>query len=1362
LDILTDILKQLEQNTPASALESFEVELDGIYKRVSAIQDKPEVWMAMLTWLSGQGWEKVSHRLMELLEDSRSNLNPEILGDLHLYLDTLNHHLMSMRQNIQLLAPWLNLLSQLPAVFMQTGTPGAQAWQDFRDSLPAEFPQLNKAASVYSGIKTALMKLQAHLNDNPGPADEIQEGRAWCQKLDEDLSSARMALGPLLIGFTDLAEQANAAVNAMDFKFLFDEQRQVFHIGYNISTERLDTSYYDLLASEARIASLIAIAKGDVPQSHWLHLGRPITKVDGKLVLLSWSGTMFEYLMPDLLVKNYEGTLLSDSSYAAVASQRSYSKQKHIPWGISESGYLDLDANMNYQYRAFGVPELGIKRDIPQDLVVAPYASLLGLSLQPQAVLANLTIFEDMHMLGRFGAYEAIDYTATRLPPGGQHAIVRSYMAHHQGMILLSACNYILNDVMVRRFHTDERVQSIELLLQEKIPRDPHIEYPHPEETVELQSITRSVNIDAWRIPVDSPLPRVHFLAQGQYGVLITNTGGGYSQWQDFALTRWQSDTTQDNWGTWIYLQDRDNGECWSVTSQPISCFPENQEILFSPHKVEFRRWDHGISLHMEITVGEDEVEIRRVTLLNDSDRTRRLKLTSYGEVVLAPQATDQRHPAFNKLFIESEYLSNGNALLFNRRPRSPDEKPVYMAHALVVESGIKLTREYESDRALFMGRGHTARSPLALESKDSHLTGTVGGTLDPIMSLAQEIELKPHTRTQVTYLTLASASRAKALEVVTRYQSKQVINQAFHEARIQSEKELIELGLNANNIEQIQQLLSALLYPADPLRTSPDIMIKNRKGQSSLWEYGISGDYPILLVHVQDGTRPLLQEVLQAYAYWHNRQIKITLVILNDQDTSYDMDLNNVVNDLISRMGATGWLNQRAGIFLLRADQIPEANMILLETVASVILDDKMGTLAEHAGHLTKIPIRLPGFTPALPVAQDPESTQSIPRPVDLLMDNGLGGFSPDGKEYVIYLKPGQHTPHPWINVIANPRFGFLVSEAGGGCTWAVNSSENRLTPWRNDPLTDMPGEALYLRDEETGLVWSPTPMPAGSPTAYLIRHGAGYSTFENQSHGLNQSLRLFAAPDAPVKIAHLRVQNLWKRPRRITVTYYAEWVLGTTRDVNQAYIIPEFEPDKNALLASNHFVTEFEERVAFLAANKKLHGLTADRTEFLGRMGNMSVPAALGRIGLASSVEAGQDPCAAIQLHIDLAPGQAEEVYFLLGEGSNRDESLALIDEYQDQARVESTWQAVHKLWDDILGTITVQTPDAGMDLMLNRWLLYQTLGCRLWGRTALYQSSGAFGFRDQLQDVLALLHARPDLTREQILNAAQYQFE
>ena len=1357
LDILSETLQALEKNNLAARevdFESFEVELDTIYKRITAIQDQPQNWTTTLNWLSGEGWEGVSHRLMILL-GSHPNLQPETLTELQLYLDLMQHQLQDMQRSLDLYAPWLK---RLDSACLNTA-----AGQDFRNSLPAAMPMVAQASAVYEHIQIELDHFKSQAQD--------EATHAWCKELNDELASARLTVTSLSADLINLAERANAAVNGMDFRFLFDEQRQVFHIGYNATNEQLDPSFYDLLASEARIASLIAIAKGDAPQSHWQHLGRPVTMVNGKQVLLSWSGTMFEYLMPTLFAKNYDETFLSDSCYAALEAQINYGRKKEVPWGISESGYYAFDLNLNYQYRAFGIPALGFKRDLPDDLVITTYASLLGLSLQPQAVLENMAHLEKLNMLGRFGFYEALDYTRTRLYAGQKHAIVQSYMAHHQGMLLMATCNYLLSDVMVKRFHADERIQSVELLLQEKIPQNPPIEYPHSDEPANLPQEIRSVASAPWRVPVNSPIPQVHVLSQGDTSLLITNAGGGFSQWREFALTRWLTDTTLDSWGTWIYVQDRESGALWSATCQPIGCIPEQQDVLFYPHKVEFPRSDNGISLRTGVTISTDGVEIRRVNILNDTDRPRQLKLTSYGEVVLAAQAEDRRHPAFNKLFIESEYLPEQNALLFQRRSRSPNEKPIVLVHAMLIETGRKVTGDHESDRSKFLGRSQTTRTPLALEDVKNHLSGTSGGTLDPIFSLAQEIDLEPHAKTRVTFLTLAAPTRPEALEKLSHYQTGQAIHNAFNDARASSEHELLETGLTANAVENIQRILSALLYPVGTLRAAPHILAQNRKGQSGLWAFGISGDYPVLLLRIHDGESPLLPETLQAFTYWRNHHITVNLVVLNDQETGYALDLHNAILRQIRQMGVETLLNQRDGIFVLRTDQLQPAERILFETVAGVILDEKAGTLAEHAIRLTVHPTSLPQFTPSLSPSRtgdmtiqagDINPTIPLQLPGDLLMDNGFGGFSRDGREYIIHLEPGQHTPHPWVNIIANPEFGFLVSEAGAGYTWAGNSSENRLTPWRNDPVTDMPGEALYLRDEESGLVWSPTPMPAGEKTAHVIHHGAGYSIFESQTHGLNQRLRLFAATDAPVKIAHFRLQNLWDRPRRITITYYAEWVLGTTREVHQAHIMPEYDPEKNALLATNHFNVEFGERVAFLAANKKPHGVTTNRAEFLGPLGSLRSPAALGRIGLASAVNAGLDPCAAIQLHVDLAPGAAEDVFFLIGEGVNREESLALIGKMQEPGQVEATWQATQQQWDDILNTIRVETPDTTMDLMLNRWLLYQTLSCRLWGRTGLYQSSGAFGFRDQLQDVMALLQTRPDIARRQIMEMARHQFE
>ncbi|HBY93906.1 MAG TPA: hypothetical protein DEP84_08025, partial [Chloroflexi bacterium] len=1179
----------------------------------------------------------------------------------------------------------------------------------------------------------------------------------------ERLEGAGRAAESLLGDFRELAERAEAFVREMEFGFLFDLDRQVFHIGYNVDTGRLDDNYYDLLASEARIASLVAIGKGDVPQSHWLHLGRPLTQVERGRVLLSWSGTMFEYLMPALLMRRYEGTLLGQSDRVATEHQIAYGRQTGTPWGISESGYYRFDANLSYQYRAFGVPGLGFRRGLADDLVIAPYASLLALPLRPQAVLQNIARFAALAMLGDYGLHEAVDYTPSRLSLGQKYAVVRSFMAHHQGMILLSLVNYLQDGVMVRRFHADPRVQSVDLLLQEQVPQQAPIQEPPSEEIRDLRPAQPAITAVPWRVPVHTPMPQVHFLSNGRYGLLVTSAGGGYSSWEELALTRWRADTTQDDWGTWVYVQDLESEALWSAGYQPTAAVPHNQEVFFSPHMVEFRRHEHEIFLSMKVTVAPDaDVEIRRVTLTNQSDRPRRLLVTSYGEVVLAPQDADQRHPAFTKLFIESEYLPAVNGLLFRRRPRSAQEAPIYLAHALVVEAGGLTTGAYESDRGRFLGRGRTTRAPAAL-TDGSGPAGTSGATLDPVMVLSQEIDLAPHAAAHLAYLTIATTSRQQALALAQRYQAWPTIERAFEQARAQSELELRQFNLSVPELERVQQLLSLLLYPHPALRADPATLAANSKGQPGLWGFAISGDYPILLVRISnDEELPLVRELLRAHAYWRDRKLQIDLVILNQEETGYAQEVQGSLHRLLALTGNDAWLNQRGGIFVLRSDQMNAADRVLLETAARAILDGSKGGLAEQLEGLLVQPTRLPALVPSLSPDEAEEPMPPLERPADLLFDNGLGGFSADGREYVIFHEPGRWTPAPWINVIANPHFGFLVSEAGVGYSWAINSGENRLSPWSNDQVSDRPGEVLYLRDEETAEVWSPTPLPAAAPGPYLVRHGAGYTIFEHHSHGLKQRLRCFAVPDAPVKVVQLRLENTWGRGRRVTATYYVPWVLGTFRDRAQQYIQPAYEAEHWALLARNPYNVEFGERVAFLATSKEPHGLTTDRAEFLGRTGVLGQPAALERVGLAGTVRPGLDPCAAMQLHLDLQPGEAQEIYFLLGEGADQDEALRLVAHYQVPGQVEAAWEAATTFWDGVLGAVAVQTPDRAMNLLLNRWLLYQDLACRVWGRSAFYQSSGAYGFRDQLQDVMALLFAAPEMAREQILRAARHQFE
>ncbi len=1368
LALLGESLAEAEDKRSPSALQG---ELAEIRRQVQAVKEEPARWAGLLETLSIQELPILDSLLMQLIEIRPQVLSPETLEGLRLCSERVRHHLKSLRRELDLLLPWVILLNHPPALLSDSrGDLLLQTvWRALVDTLPPNAPlgEVARASRAGEALVGELWRLlERALELQPGlPADNpFQEALAWCTQMASALQSGRLAAESLVIGYGKIGERSEALVQAMDFGFLFDARRQVFHIGYNLDAGKLEENHYDLLASEARLASLVAISKRDVPLSHWLHLGRPLTRVDGSLTLLSWSGTMFEYLMPLLLMRSYPGTLLDHSCRAAVRCQMEFAGSRDAPWGVSESGYYAFDASQNYQYRAFGVPGLGLKRGLGDDLVVAPYASVLALPLASEDVLDNYARFLRLGMVGQYGLYEALDCTPSRVPIGQSQARVRSYMAHHHGMTLVGLANALRDDVMVRRFHSDPRIQTVELLLQEQLPVGAPMAAIAPPAATFGRPLHAQVSLTPWREPAQAATPRAHFLSNGRYGVMITSAGSGYSQWQGSALTRWGADTTLDDWGTWIYIKDRDSGSLGSATFQPTASASGDPQALFYPYMAEFRREEDGLAVTMEVVVAaEDDLEIRHLVLSNQSERRRRLTVTSYGEVVLAPQEVDQRHPAFNKLFIESEFFRELNALLFRRRPRSADEEPIYLVHMLVSDSSLRYPVAAESDRARFLGRGHSPRSPLCMLGPGPGRSGRTGATLDPILALSQDLELEPSATARFDFITLAGRDRSEVLDLARRYLALPVIDRAFDLARAQVERELREEELLTEDLECLDRLLSALLYPSAGLRAAAETLAANCRGQHGLWGFGISGDYPILLVRLKgEEETSLVRDVLRAHAYWRRRGIKVDVVIRVDKETGYGQELQGELYHLIVRMGSDPWLNQRGGIFLLSADQMAAEDRVLLETAARAILDGSRGTLAAQLGKPIGEPSHLPAFTPTLSRPEDVEPTPELPRPSGLSFSNGRGGFTSDGSEYQIYLAPGEHLPMPWINVVANPRIGFTVSEAGAGCTWVDNSSENRLTPWSNDPVRDIPGEAIYLRDEETASIWSPTPMPTPASAPYLVRHGTGYTVFEHHSHGLRQQLRMFVVPDSPVKVIALRLENLWQRSRRLTATYYAQWVLGTSPDSSVQYVVPEYEPDANALLAHNPYSPEFADRYAFLAASQRPHGLTADRTEFLGRMEGVQRPAALTRVGLSGTVRAGLDPCAAIQLHVELASGEAKEVFFLLGQGAGREEAVRLAREYGDPTKMEAAWQGMRAGWEDLLGAVTVRTPDPAMDLMLNRWLLYQAISCRMWGRTALYQSSGAFGFRDQLQDVMAMVHAAPAIAREHLLLAARHQFK
>ncbi len=1180
-----------------------------------------------------------------------------------------------------------------------------------------------------------------------------------------ELATLEQSVGPLreagdharqrLLVLETLAKQCDEMA-ARDFAFLFDQARDLFSIGYNVTEGRCDPGFYDLLASEARLGSYVAIALGQVPQDHWFSLGRLLVAARGEPLLVSWSGSMFEYLMPLLVMPNYENTLLDHSCKAAVQQQIEYGKLRGVPWGISESGYHRTDVHLNFQYRAFGVPGLGLKRGLAEDLVIAPYASAMALMVAPQEACKNLQRLASEGREGAYGFYEAVDYTPSRLPPDETSAVIQSFMTHHQGMSLLALDNVLRDYPMQRRFMACPLLKAADLLLQERVPRTAASVFTEDltmEKARPLSGESESV-MRVFTNPV-SPAPEVHLLSNGHYHVVVSSAGGGYSRWRDLAVTRWREDATRDCWGTFIYLRDVETGDFWSTAYQPTLRETKKYEAIFTQSRAEFRHRQSGLEVHTEICVSpEDDVELRRVTITNYSSATRVIELTSYAEVVLATQAADATHPAFSNLFVQTEFEPKASALLCTRRARSADEKPPWLLHLMTAQGGDPGVLSCETDRARFIGRGGTLANPAAMQSPDP-LSNTVGSVLDPVISLRRTFTLEPHGSVIIDLVSGVTESREAALAYVEKYQSFRMVDRAFDLAWTRNQVALYQLNITEADAQLYGRLAGALIYADSARRASSSILLANRRGQNGLWSYGISGDAPIILLRISDMEKiEIVRQLIRAHSYWHMKGLTVELVILNEDISVYHQSLH----DQITRLIEVQILDRPGGIFVRRLEQIPQDDRVLLHASARVVLDDEKGTLAQQLERRSVLEPLIPALTSLRSAWHGP------PQPLtsrELIFQNGFGGFTPDGHEYIITLQSGQMTPAPWVNVLANPTFGTVVSECGSAYTWLENSHEFRLTPWSNDPVQDTTGEAIYIRDEQTGQFWSPSPLPARGATPYVIRHGFGYTVFEHTENGIVSELWVYVAMDAPVKFSVLKLRNISGRPRRLSVTGYCEWVLGELRQKNLLHVQTEVDVKTGALLARNRYNTEFPGRIVFFDVNDAARTFTGDRKEFIGRNGSLAQPAALKRARLSGKAGAGLDPCGALQTVFNLPDGQEREISFRLGAGRSPADVQDLIQRFRraDAGRIalESVWA----YWNRTLGAVNVDTPDPAVNVMANGWLLYQTLSCRLWGRTGFYQSGGAYGFRDQLQDVMALVHAEPTLTREHLLRAAAHQF-
>jgi len=1273
-------------------------------------------------------------------------------------------------EELKVLAPWLKFPEQLNRAAQESeelaGLLVKARELTLKDSTGRQLQALNdQFISVFDTLKT--------------------ESKTLIKEITDRIKLAKERLGET----AELIERTKAAfdflVKEMDFSFLYDQKKKLFFIGYDIDNGHYDKSYYDLLASEARLASLVAIAKNDVPQSHWFSLGRSLVETPGGKALLSWSGTMFEYLMPLLVTRDYPGTLLHETYCAVVKAQKSYAQQRRVPWGISESGYSGVDFEKTYQYRAFGVPGLGLKRGLGEDLVVSPYSTALALEFDPSRSLENLKRLEKLGVRGEYGFYEAIDFTSERLSQDESFHIVRSFLAHHQGMTLIAVTNVLRDAVFRKRFHSHPAIKACELLLQERFPaRIPSIS-PHRAEQLDSfysKAGERAVRTELVSSPHTSH-PRLRILSNGRLTVCVDNAGGGFIKLlPDIHLTRWRSEPTLPEHGLFIYIHDTATDALWSTAYLPTRVEADSYQVLFQPDKVEFHRRDYGVTTHTEITVSPEEpVEIRKVTLTNTTAFSKELEITSYSEVCLSTLPSDIAHPAFSKMFVQVETLAEYDALLFQRRARSEGEPEHFLFHLVtmpVVWAPVRATLQ----RDRFIGRGRSLEAPRFFFSQ-SEEDFSEGALLDPIMSLSSRVEVDSGSSQAICFVTGVASSRDEALELIRKYRDQQQIVRAFELAWSQSDIELRHDQFSLAQVHSFQHLAHGIIYSLAELRSSSRTITKGAQSQSSLWRLGISGDLPIVLLEISDPAQfSLAQEMLLAHEYLRQRGIAFDLVMVNEYPGGYMQHLHEDLDALIRSGYSRHIVDRPGGVFLRIISQMSDSEIMQLRSIASVALHGANGNLAKQLPSFeeTKYPRdrSRSTFNNQAARRETIDKSRQVVSDEMLEFDNGIGGFAPDGKSYVMNVSQDNLPPAPWSNVIGSENFGFLITESGAGYTWAENSRENRLSSWSNDPVLDPQAEVLYLRDCDNGHFWSPTPLPVPPASQIRVEHGPGYSSFKALDRDVESLLTVSGDISQSVKWYSLKLRNRGPSRKRIECYFSVDCVLGLHRNETARHLIGKFDTACQMLYVQNPFHITYPGQVAFVGSNREIKSYSCDRAEFFGRNSSRlspgllvqnrskGVPDLLGsrrgqQIELSGSQGAGFDLGMIVQVYVEVEAGEEREVQFYLAHAHSLTEARAQSRRHASVQTREAALNTGKDFWDKITDEIQVATPDRSFDILVNSWLLYQTLSCRIFARSGFYQSSGAFGFRDQLQDSLAFLVTNPEITRKQILLHASRQF-
>lgn len=1142
-----------------------------------------------------------------------------------------------------------------------------------------------------------------------------------------------------------------------DFNFLYSDKSRLFSIGYNVSDHRMDAGNYDLLASEARLASYVAIAQGQVPVEHWFALGRQATRIGSARSLISWSGSMFEYLMPNLIMPFFERTLLGSSLIGAVKAQIIFAKQKGVPWGISESAYNLTDSHFNYQYRAFGVPNLGLKRGLEDDLVIAPYATMMSLLVCPKESMRNLERMTQAGFEGQYGYYEAIDYTRSRNNNSQPYTLMRSFMAHHQGMAMLAAAERLCQFKMQQRFMNRLEFKTFESLLQERVP-ETRVQFPPSFRQKRNPRSEESIQVGLRRF--DNPTqmdPHAAVLSNGRYRVLVTTLGASHSSAENVSLTPWRPGIVTLSDGLVCFVRELNTKKVWSPTL--LSMHAEQHAVTFTESQVEFFAEEDGLQCTTTIVVSsEDNVELRKLNFTNTTSEPKVFELTTFAEIALCPNDDFLAHPAFSKLFIETQLSAADHAILCSRRPRSETDERHFMFHMITPEhvdghSKFSVSQySFETDRSRFLGRSRPLPDAIAFENQ--LLSNTSGAVLDGCVAIRCQIEIPAGSAATLNVYLGHSRSDQEARHLIEKYSDSSLAKRVCELAWVQAHVFNDQLSIFDRDYTLIGSMLDSLVFPNPLLRSGYQNKIRNRLNQSQLWSMRLSGDLPIVLVRItSEPKNTFIQQLLKIHAYLRHKKTPFDLVFMTEEMTGYRNEFADSIRAMLQISSEASLVDKNGGIHILLSSQVNNEQKLLLHTCASVILNDFETSLENQLDVVEKAPIRL------LKKNCVPVKIKRQPELPALELFNGIGGFSKKNSEYSMNIRQKSLPPRPWCNVIANPWIGMVVSERGAAYSWYNNAQEFRLSPWFNDAIRDDTGELLYIKDDQTQELWSPLPLWLNSGQAYAVSHGQGYSRFETNSAEIGSRTTFFTAFDAPVLFCRIELENLSDRTRRLSLTRFMRLVLGSQSAKTAAHIVVKQDSQTGALFANNPFHVDFNEWHVFAHATGDEVSFTTNRRRFFGN-GSEEFPDALAELKLPNDFDA-VDACLALQSKVELEPLGTREVVFVLGATQNRHDLKSLLQRYTSPASAHKAFQSNRTEWDKLTKQILFRTPVQSLNFLANGWLAYQVVACRMWARSGFYQSGGAYGYRDQLQDAMALVHCFPRLLRDQISRAATKQF-